>query len=76
MGEPWHLSRTVYGHCTNRLRATAMLCSSSVVTVRGAHVKDTGLALKEPCRQGILQNILCLVKLLFDKSKSNLVNRD
>lgn len=60
-------------------RATAMLCSSSVVAVRGAHVKDAGLALKEPCRHlGHFTkcSLSCLVKMFFDKSKSNLVNRD
>lgn len=42
-------------------------------------MKDTGLILKEPCRHTehfTKCSFSCLVKMFFDKSKSNLVNRD
>lgn len=51
MNETWHLLRIVCGCYTNRMREPIKCIGLDLlVTVRDAHLKDTGLGLEELCR--------------------------
>lgn len=63
MGEVWRLLRIVCGCYTNRMRAPMQcIVLDPLVTVRGAHLKDTGLGLEESCgSMGALYSFECKV---------------
>lgn len=63
MGEAWHLLRIACRCYTNRMREPVQcIVLDLLVTVRGGHLKDTGLGLEESCRHmGGLYSFECKV---------------